>query len=200
VLAEPASIPGELRHPRFIATPLTETTAALDYASYRASPDVIRVHSDGRWPVEGFTPEAALEQAARHAADHVAGRAFTYVVVAPDRTEAWGCLYLNPLREYLRRVGADRSLLDSTPGSAAMVTFWIRQGREDTDLADVVVATVNAWLLTEWPLESYVFRVLPAERSSRMALERAGLQQVGPVLPGESRPYLWFQPAAPSAP
>lgn len=49
-----AAIPSGLRHARFVATPLTTDNAALDHASYTASPDVIRVHSDGRWPVEDF--------------------------------------------------------------------------------------------------------------------------------------------------
>ena len=38
-----------------VAVPLTIDVAALDYASYMASPDVIRIHSDGRWPVDRFT-------------------------------------------------------------------------------------------------------------------------------------------------
>ncbi|MER7475958.1 hypothetical protein, partial [Micromonospora sp. NPDC000018] len=58
---ETASIPSGLHHERFVATPLTTDTAALDYASYMASPDIIRAHSDGRWPVEGFTLEDDLK-------------------------------------------------------------------------------------------------------------------------------------------
>ena len=61
MLDETVSIPAGLHHERFVATPLTTDTAALDYASYMASPEVIRVHSDGRWPVEGLTLEDDLE-------------------------------------------------------------------------------------------------------------------------------------------
>ncbi len=42
-----------------------------------------------------------------------------------------------------------------------MVTFWLRQHQQDTGLADVVVEAVDDWLLTEWPLATFVFRVLP---------------------------------------
>lgn len=64
-----ASVPFELTHSRFVVTPLTTDVAALDYAAYMASPDVIRVHSSGRWPVEGFTFSDDLELVAKHQAD-----------------------------------------------------------------------------------------------------------------------------------
>jgi hypothetical protein len=100
VLERGAAVPTELQHDRFVATPLTVATAALDYASYMASPDVIRVHSDGRWPTEGFTLDDDLELVARHQVDHENRRAFTFVLLTPSRTEALGCVYVNPLREY----------------------------------------------------------------------------------------------------
>lgn len=92
MLDETESIPSGLRHERFVATPLTTVTAALDYASYTASPDVIRIHSDGRWPVEGFTFADDLELVSRHQADHENRRAFTFVLLAPSLDEALGCL------------------------------------------------------------------------------------------------------------
>lgn len=195
MLDEAASIPAGLHHERFVATPLTTDTATMDYASYMASPDVIRVHSDGRWPVEGFTLEDDLQLVAQHQADHEDRRAFTYVLLAPTQDEALGCLYLNPLREYLQRAGAEPRLIDKVPSASAMVTFWLRQDQQDTGLAETVVEAVNDWLLTEWPLETYAFRVLPEERSSCSALERLNLQQTRLFLPGDARPYVWYRPA-----
>ncbi len=188
------AIPSGLHHDRFVATPLTTETAALDHASYLASPDVIRAHSDGRWPVEGFTLDDDLELVAKHQADHENRRAFTFVLLAPSLHEALGCLYVNPLREYLQRAGADRRLLDGVPPTSAMVTFWLRQDQQDTGLADVVVEAVNAWLLTEWPSATHLFRVLPGERSSCTALDRLGLRKTRFSLPGDPRPYVWYQP------
>lgn len=188
-------IPSGLHHERFVATPLTAATAALDYASYLASPDVIRVHSDGRWPVEGFTLADDLKLVAKHQADHENRRAFTFVLLAPSRREALGCLYVNPLREYLQRAEADRRLLDGVPPATAMVTFWLRQDQQDTGLPDVVAQAVNDWLRTEWPLATYLFRVLPAERSSCTALDRLNLRKIHLSLPGDPRPYLWYQPS-----
>lgn len=187
-------VPSTLPHSLFVATPLTTEVAALDYASYMASPEVIRVHSDGRWPVDGFTLSDDLELVAKHQADHESHRAFTFVLLAPSQTEALGCLYLNPLREYLQHAGAAPELLDAIAPASAMVTFWLRQDQQDTGLAEAVAGAVNDWLLDDWPLAMHCFRVLPDERSSRFALERLNLRETRLTLPGEPRPYLWYQP------
>lgn len=188
-----AAVPTGLRHERFVMTPLTTDTAALDYACYMASPDVIRTHSDGRWPLEGFSFSDDLELVAQHEDDHVRRRAFTFVLRTPSGTEALGCVYLNPLREYLSRAEAPSHLVDRTLPDTAMVTFWLRQDQQDTGLPEVVVEAVNDWILDEWPLTGHLFRVLPGERSSRVALDRLGLQRVRLPLPGDERPYLWYQ-------
>lgn len=193
LLDQDAEVPSALVHERFVATPLTAATARLDYASYRSSPDVIRVHSDGRWPMEDFTFEDDLALVAVHEDDHRTRRAFTFVLLSPPRTEAVGCLYLNPLDRYLRDAGADRTMLEATPPTAAMVTFWVRQDLQDTDLPDVVARAVDHWIRDDWPLPSHVFRVLPDEHSSRRALDRLDLKRLRLRLPGERRPYLWYQ-------
>ena len=58
-----------------------------------------------------------------------------------------------------------------------------------------VVRAVDQWLRHDWPLDRYLFRVLPDERSSCAALEAHGLQEVDLALRGETRPYRWFGPA-----
>lgn len=196
MLDDQAVVPTELRHERFVLTPLTSDTAALDYASYMASPDVIRAHSDGRWPVEGFSFSDDLELIAQHEDDHTHRRAFTFVLLTPSGTEALGCLYLNPLRDYLVRAEAPSHVLDETPLDSAMVSFWLRQDQQDTGLADVVVKAVNDWILNEWPLSAHLFRALPIERSSCVALDRLGLRKVRLALPGDERPYIWYQRSA----
>lgn len=179
MLLTSAQPPQELLHDAFTATPLTAELVDLDYAAYLASPDVIRVHSDGRWPVDGFTREQDAAQTARHEADHQARTSFTFLLLDPTRSTALGCLYLNPLR-------AD----DRTP----RVTFWIRQDRQDTDLPYDVVQAVDSWLDNDWPTTGHVFRILPAERSSKAALERAGLRPVSVRQPeDETRPYLYYR-------
>lgn len=189
-----APVPAGLEHQAFVATPLTTADLALDYAAYMASPDVIRMHSDGRWPTDGFTLDQDRDQIRAHEIDHEARRAFTFLLLSPTRTDALGCLYLNPLRGYLSGVGADPQTLSTHSHAAAMVTFWIRQDLQETGLADLVADNVNTWLITEWPLQTHLFRILPGETSSLAALERLPLRRVRWQLPGERRPYLWYQP------
>lgn len=189
-----ASVPSELSHQRFVASPLTRALVELDHAAYMASPDVIREHSDGRWPVDGFTVAEDAAQVARHEADHQARRAFTFLLLDNARSESLGCLYLNPLHAYLDRVGADVRTASSYPPDAAMVTFWIRQDLQDSDLPRVVVVTVNEWLLNHWPFGTHLFRILPGEQTSRAALEQAGMARASLLLARENRSYLWYQP------
>lgn len=194
-----AVVPAALRHGGFVAVPLTTATAALDYACYMASPDVIRIHSDGRWPVEGFTIAQDLALVAEHEDDHRRRRAFTFVLLAPSETEALGCLYLNPLREYLLRAGAPNHVVGETPRDSAMVTFWLRQDQQDNGLADSVVEAVDDWIAGEWPVAGHLFRVLPQETSSRAALDRRNLCKVAVAHPADTRPYLWYRGSTPDA-
>lgn len=187
-------VPSRLVDDRFVAVPLTIEVAALDYAAYMASPDVIRDHSDGRWPVEGFTLAEDLELVALHQRDHESRRAFTFTLLDPSWTESLGCLYVNPMHEYLDRVGANSRTIDALPGATASVTFWLRQDQHENGLPDAVAVAVNRWLLDDWPLDTHLFRVLPSERTSRVALERLGLPRVEMSLADEPRPYLWFGP------
>ena len=193
-----APVPDLLEHPRFVATPLTVALAALDHAAYTSSPEVIGVHSDGRWPLDGFTLAEDRDLIARHEVDHRERRAFTYALLTASRETALGCLYLNPFRGFLQRAGAPDDLVERTLSTCAMVTFWLRQDEQETDLADHVVGTVDGWLRDQWPLDGYVVRILPGEVSSRAALERAGLRQVdlGPFV-DDRRPYLWYRCTGP---
>ncbi|MGF0116718.1 GNAT family N-acetyltransferase [Promicromonospora sp. Marseille-Q5078] len=169
-------------------TPLTAALVELDHEAYTASPDVIRLHSAGRWRAEGFTLGEDLELVAAHAKDHESGRAFTFALLDPRRSRAVGCLYVRPLDGPLPGAAGDRG--GSAP--SAMVTFWVRQDEQTTGLVDEVVRAVQDWLRTAWPLAAHVFRVLPAEVASCAALDRLGLErvQIGPRY--EDRPYRWY--------
>jgi hypothetical protein len=194
VLNASKPVPSGLKHPTFSAVPLTVANAALDYVAYMASPDVIRTHSAGRWLVEGLTVAQDRELIAAHQADHEARRAFAFILLNPEGDQGVGCLYLNPLHAYLARLGADRATRDRFPAASALVTFWIRQDQQQTELPRAVVAAVNAWIVAAWPLDAHLFRILPDEHSSRAALAQAGLRRVALVLPGETFPYLWYGP------
>ena len=179
--------------PEFIATPLTPELLDIDLEAYLASPDLIRIHSDGRWPTDGCTREDDLSLVEQHWADHRAGRAYAYVLLDPTGLRSLGCLYLNPLTDYLRRVGASEETLTSyAAGPAAMVTYWIRQDRV-AELSAPVAEAVEEWLSSEWTFP-HLWRVLPAEQASVAALDALAMRRIELELPGEPRPYLWFGP------
>ncbi|MEX0428117.1 hypothetical protein AB3X52_10850 [Nocardioides sp. DS6] len=191
VLAVPPD-PDRLEHELFTVMPLTPELVDLDLEAYLASPRVIATHSAGRWPVEGFTRENDLALLEQHAADHRAGRAFTYLLLDPAGKRSLGCVYLNPLRDYLVRVGAAAPTLTAyAAGRTAMVTFWIREDR-DAELSAPVAAAVHDWLRSAWRLVGHLFRVLSDERASVAALGALGLEGLELALPAEPRPYRWF--------
>lgn len=193
MLPPDTSVPDELARPDFVATPLTLDLVALDHAAYVASPEVITRHSDGRWPVAGFTLDEDRRLVAAHEADHRARRSFAYLLLDVARSEALGCLYLNPMHDYLLRCRADPATLDRFPAGTAMVTFWVRQDLERSALPRAVAEAAHEWLSDEWPVAGHVFRVLPQEVASREALEHLRLRRVRPRTPGEHRPYLWYR-------
>ena len=184
--------PDRLDHELLTAVPFGPALVDLDLDAYLASPRVIATHSDGRWPIEGFTRAEALPLATYHEEEHRARRSFTYRLLDPAGQRSLGCLYLNPLRDYLTRVDAgEQTLATYAVGRAVMVTLWIREDRE-RELSAPVAAALARWLRTSWTFDARLFRALPAEHASVSALDGLGLARVDLDLPGEQRPYLWF--------
>ncbi len=167
------AVPQTLRTPTFLLRQLRQAEAAIDYEAYMASPDVIHMHSGGRWQVEGFTLAQEEHELALHEARHRARQDFAFILLTPDATKGLGCVYILPLMPFLRHVAAPTALLAEVSDATAIITFWIRQDRQHT-LAPHVVASVHSWLLTEWPFDDHVFRVNPKERESIEALEQCG--------------------------
>jgi hypothetical protein len=120
---EDVAIPAGLRDEGFDLRPLRAADAALDHEAYVASPAVISAHSGGRWPTVGFRIEENMPLASQHEADHLARRAFTFLIVTQDGSQSLGCLYLMPLVPYLQRVQVSPEVTGVVPASSAMVTL-----------------------------------------------------------------------------
>ena len=169
-------IPEELRTSDFLVRPLRASDATIDYAAYMASPDVIRIHSGGRWSTDTFTLAENQQQAAHHEQDHQARRNFTFLLLTPDQTASLGCVYYLPLVPFLHRVAAPSALVAQVAETTAMITFWVRQEHQHTSLALHVVSAIHNWLREDWPFADHVFRVTQEEYTSVRALEQSGLQ------------------------
>ncbi|MFD8750832.1 N-acetyltransferase [Kitasatospora sp. NPDC059577] len=132
-------VPRELLAPEFRLEPLGEQHNASDHAAWTGSIEHIRATPGfvGRnWPpVDGMPPERNLDDLRRHAADFVARTGFTYTVLAPDRDEVIGCVYIYPDRE--------------DPAVVA-VSSWVRADHAGLDAP--LYRAVSGWLAEHWPL------------------------------------------------
>ncbi len=193
-----ASIPETLNTDDFILRPLNESYADLDYEAYMASPTVIHLHSAGRWHLQGYTLEENQRQTATHWAEHQARRSFAFTLLLPDETRSLGCVYFNPLQNFIERLGINENPLNNTfqahvyspvPlgrgesriafeewGAEAMVTFWVREEEQESEVPDKVVQSVEQWLQDEWDFNGHLWRIRQEETRSNLALERAGLR------------------------
>jgi hypothetical protein len=120
-----------------------------DHAAWSASIEHIRATPGFRghdWPpVEGMSLEENLSDLERHAHDYARRSGFTYTVLAPDRDDVIGCVYIYPSRD--ERFDAD-------------VRSWVRADRAELDA--VLHAAVSRWLAEDWPFETvdYVDRLV----------------------------------------
>ena len=131
----------------------------LDTTAYVTSPDAIRAHSAGSWPTDGFSTDTNRELIARHEAEHDAGEAFAYAILANDRSREYGCAYLRRLADFCHRTG---TVVEGIPDGSAITTWWAIDDAASrpshADLLREIVAWVDSWGAAPW-----VLRVLPAE-------------------------------------
>lgn len=167
------AVPETLRTPEFVLRQLCLAVAELDYAAYTGSPDVIRDHSGGLWPVTGYTLDDERRELAQHEERHAARQDFSFILLTPDESAALGCVYILPLAPFLQRYPTPAA---SATDASAIITFWVRQEYQRSTLPEGVVAAVDAWVRTEWPFDEHLFRVNPAERRSLAALVACGLR------------------------
>jgi RimJ/RimL family protein N-acetyltransferase len=190
----PRPVPAELVTPVCIARPLTATDAALDHAAYSASPDTIRIHSGGRWPIADFSVADNREMATQHEQEHRDRRNFTFLLLTRNQAESLGCVYLLPLVPFLQRAQVAAAEVARFSPTTALVTFWLRQDTDGTGFVDEIVPALITWLSTAWRFDDHLFRVNAAETDSIAALERAGLRRWMTVdLPPLPYPYYFYR-------
>jgi RimJ/RimL family protein N-acetyltransferase len=192
------AIPEQLSTPAFVLSQLRESVAAIDFEAFKNSPDVISVHSGGLWPVAEYTLAEEQRDLALHEVRHREKRDFAFIIRTPDETAGLGCVYILPLFQFLRHFPATAPLQSEVTEASAIITFWVRQDRQDTPLAAQVISAVHNWIMTEWPFDDHVFRVNPDEHASIQALEQCGFKVRFEVTMDESPyHYLFFGKDAP---
>ncbi len=124
--------------PELRLVPLGPEHNASDHAAWMASIPHIRATpgfpmADGWPPPEGLTLTANLADLEQHAREFVDRERFAYTVLAPDRDEVIGCLYIDP-----------------TPGGVE-VRSWVRA--DVAELDPVLYRVVSRWLAEAWPFQ-----------------------------------------------
>ena len=139
-------VPRGLSTDTFRLVPLGPEHNESDHAAWTASIQHIRATPGfaGRsWPPDAMTLAQNRSDLIAHARDFEQRTGFTYTVLAPDRDEVIGCVYIYPAHD-----GAD-------------VRSWVRAS--DAELDAPLHDAVARWLAERWPFE----RVDYASRSSR---------------------------------
>jgi hypothetical protein len=139
-------VPRGLSTDTFRLVPLGPEHNESDHAAWTASIEHIRATPGfaGRsWPPAAMTLAQNRSDLIAHARDFEQRTGFTYTVLAPDRDEVIGCVYIYPAHD-----GAD-------------VRSWVRAS--DAELDAPLHDAVARWLAERWPFE----RVDYAPRSSR---------------------------------
>ena len=168
-----ARVPEVLRTEEFLVRPLRATDVTLDYDAVISSRAELFLRSGGTWPREGFTLEENLADLERHEREHDERVAFTYTVMNPAETDCLGCIYINPLENFLGHDGADAGYLSDR---TAYVTFWVRQSRLADDLDRRLLRALISWFKDEWAFLHVVFVAQKAEEHHIRLFEEAGMR------------------------
>jgi hypothetical protein len=168
-----AIVPETLRTEEFLVRPLKATDVVLDYDAVITSRAELLLHSDGRWPREGFTLEENLADLVRHEQEHLDRVAFTYTVMNPTGTECLGCIYIHPLKLLLQR--ADISV-EHIPDESAYVSFWVRQSRLPDNLDRQLLQALISWFQAEWAFSQVTFFARKAQARQIQLFEDTGMR------------------------
>lgn len=173
-----------------VIVPLTRQLLDFDLAAYCSSPQAIRAHSAGRWPIEDLTREENCRLIERHEQEHAAGEAYAYAILSADMTREVGCVYLRPLVPFLERTRTRLTTGTLNTARTAIASFWLIDDEAARPSTEQVLGHLRAWWC-QWGAADLVVRCLPEEAGSVAALKAApGLQP----LPASDQelPYQWF--------
>lgn len=160
--------------PRVHLEVLRPEVAELDYEAFMSSREHLQRTLHWGWPTADATLEDNRKDLARHLREHEERVAYAYTVLTPDGSACVGCIYLKPT--------------DGGPRTARLA-YWVVEPELATDLDRDLLATVLAWVESDWPLDAVVLRLhADNERGARVA-EEAGFELVSTT--DEERVLSW---------
>ncbi len=147
---------GEAHHLR----PIRESDVELDYPAVMGSRDRLWsiYGSAWGWPPASMTLEADREDLRYHEEEAAAGSSFNYALFDHAETTLFGCCYIDPPEPDDEPGGASTSPLPA--GTDAVISWWTVDELVGTDLANLLDATVPAWITQDWPFRQPYFGVV----------------------------------------
>ncbi len=188
-------IPSQLRNPKFILEPLLREHVALDYLAVMESKEKLRIWSNSNWPSDDFAEAENLADLERHENEHLEGKAFTYTILDPTRSECLGCVYFAPLNHTLSRLGVGKDELADIDHNAVEIRFWVRETELASSLEEQILIAVTNWVDRDWQFSKVVYCTNTHCRTQIDLFVTSGYSKCWdlPASSGDCR-YLFYQP------
>ena len=181
-----AAVPDTFQTAEFVMRPLRVSDVELDYAAVMDSKDMLRRWSASSWPVDDFALEGNRRDLEWHEREHLERKAFTYTVMAADRAECVGCVYIDPLAWLLRWGKASEAERTALGDDEAVVCFWARQSRLADGLERRLFDAIRDWLARpEWAFSRVVYRTSETDTRQIELFTGAGLRCVYVAQPAD---------------
>ena len=133
------AVPSELSTANFTLRMLSVNDVEKDFEAVTSSTARLsKVWPDSGWPA-GLTLKQNLIDLGWHEKEFQNRSSFAYTMVAPDESQALGCVYFYP---------TDKAEYD------AEVFLWVRESEVANGLDEELFDAVERWLASDWPFEN----------------------------------------------
>ena len=124
--------------------PIREADVDIDYPAVMGSRARLwaKYGEAWGWPPADMTYEADKQDLARHEAEIAAHETFNYALLDEEEAELLGCVYIDP------------PYPEASPGTEAVVSWWVVDKAVDTDLQRTLDRFVPRWLTETWGFTS----------------------------------------------
>jgi len=110
-----------------------------------------------------------------HERQHRDRQAFTFTTMNLDESECLGCIYINPLREFVDQASRNDQDMSVLSEIGAHVSFWVRTSRHPDGLDGRVLRALINWFVAAWEYASIAFGTYSKVQHQVRLFEDAGL-------------------------
>ena len=120
--------------------PIRESDVEIDFPAVMGSRERLwaKYGEAWGWPPPTMTLEQDRDDLAHHEAEIAAHETFNYAILDEAETELLGCVYIDPPQEA------------ASPGTDAVVSWWVVDRMVDSDLDRELSEFVPRWLDDAW--------------------------------------------------